>query len=301
MSKPYDATLKAMLETSPADWPRFLGVTATSVELLDADVSTVTAATDKVLRLRSAEGDRIQHLDFQAGPDAAIPRRAHGYSALLEERHQLPVDTAVILLSRRANLTAINGLYQRSLPGESEPYLRFRYRVIRVWELPVEPLLQGGVGLLPLSPISAVPRRELPGVIARMKQRLEQETTPVAGAELWTATKLLMGLCYEPALVNLLLQGVMTMKESSTYREIVEEGIVKGEQQGRLGEARRMLVRIGTSHFKAAPREAEQAALDAILDVEKFEEMGDRMLQCRSWAELLGIAETPPRSRKKRS
>src|SRR5579864_3977112 len=84
MSKPYEATLKAMLEASPADWPRLAGLRVGRAEVIDADVSTVTAATDKVLRL-SGGLEAIMSLDFQAGPDADLPRRVHGYNALLEE------------------------------------------------------------------------------------------------------------------------------------------------------------------------------------------------------------------------
>src|SRR5215831_3643090 len=102
MSKPYDAIPKALLDIHPADWPAFLGVSARKVEIVDADVSTVTAATDKVLLVRSDEGDRIQHFDFQSGPDASLPRRSHGYSAVLEARHGLPVEGVVFLLRPEA-------------------------------------------------------------------------------------------------------------------------------------------------------------------------------------------------------
>src|SRR5205823_1836536 len=122
VSKPFDATPKGLIEIRPADWPAFLGVTARAVEVADADVSTVTAAADKVLIVRADEGDRVQHLDFQSGPDASVPRRTHGYSALLEDRHLLPVESVVVLLRPEANLSAINGLYERRLPGVAEPY-----------------------------------------------------------------------------------------------------------------------------------------------------------------------------------
>jgi hypothetical protein len=71
MSKPFDATPKALLELRPADWPAFLAVAVRTVELVDAHVPTVTAATDKVLLVRADEGDRIQHFDFQSGADAS--------------------------------------------------------------------------------------------------------------------------------------------------------------------------------------------------------------------------------------
>jgi hypothetical protein len=78
------------------------GVPARTVEFVDADVFTVTAAADKVLPVRADQGDRVQHFDFQAGPDASLPRRIHGYSALPEDRHGLPVDSVVVLLRPEA-------------------------------------------------------------------------------------------------------------------------------------------------------------------------------------------------------
>jgi hypothetical protein len=137
MSKPYDAALKAMLEVAPADWPHLAGFPAERAEVIDADVSTVTAATDKVIRLRSPAAG-IMHFDFQAGPDASLPRRVHGYNALLEDRHELPVHSVVLLLRPEAQLRTITGVYERSFPGGHPPYLVFRYQLIRVWELPVE-------------------------------------------------------------------------------------------------------------------------------------------------------------------
>jgi hypothetical protein len=114
------------------------------------------------------------HFDFRAGPDASLPRRTHGYNALLEDRHELLVHSVVVLLRPEANLRTITGVYERRFPDADAPYLTFRYQVIRVWQLPVEPLLAGGPGTLPLAPISAVGEADLPGVIRRMKERLSE-------------------------------------------------------------------------------------------------------------------------------
>ena len=84
---------------------------------VNADVSTVTAAADKVLHVYTNQGDFLQHIDFQSGPDASLPRRSHCYNALLEERHELPVESVVVLMRPEANLKAINGLYRRWVPG----------------------------------------------------------------------------------------------------------------------------------------------------------------------------------------
>lgn len=123
------------------------------------------------------------HVDFQAGPDRTLPRRLHGYNGLLEDRHDLLVWSVAVLLRPQANLSTINGLYERGFPGE-RPYLRFEYQVIRVWELPPDLLLKGGLGTLPLAPISAVTGDQLPGVIERMKRRVRRELPPPQAAKL---------------------------------------------------------------------------------------------------------------------
>ena len=71
-----------------------------------------------------------------------------------------------------------------------------RYDVIRVWELPVEMLLSGGLGTLALAPISNVSENEVRSVIARMKERLSGPKPPRHAADVWAATYVLLGLHY---------------------------------------------------------------------------------------------------------
>lgn len=51
--------------------------------------------------------------------------------------------------------------YTRQFPGEPA-YLHMDFRVIRVWQEPVETFLSSGVGLLPLAPLTNVSREALP-------------------------------------------------------------------------------------------------------------------------------------------
>jgi predicted transposase YdaD len=292
MSKPFDATFKDLLQMAPLEWAAFVGVAGRSVKLVDADVSTVTAAADKVMLVRADEGDRIQHFDFQSGPDASLPRRSHFYSTLLEERHGLPVDTVVVLARPEANLKALNGLYERRLPGESEPYLQFRYRVIRLWELPVEPVLKAGLTVLPVAPICAVQQNELPAVIKRMKERLDGgETDEATGGKLWTATNILLGLRWEKGLGEQLLQGVRGMKESVTYQAIVDEG--------RFEEARNAIRIAGEEKFNTPPPPHVQTALENILDLQQLHGLVKRILHVGSWEELIPPAAPPTPTKEK--
>jgi predicted transposase YdaD len=292
MSKPYDATLKELLERAPEDWLRLAGFPVAPCELVDADVSTVTAASDKVLLVRDSP-PWLCDLNFQRGPDASLPRRMHLYSVVLGGRHELEVRSVAVLLAREANLAVINGVYCRQFPGE-EPYDVFRYHVIRVWELPVEPLLTGGLGTLPLAPISNVAEADLPGVIERIKQRLKGPRAPKWKDRLWTGIYVLMGLRYHRSVVNRLLQGVTEMEESDTYQAIIEKGELK--------EARKLLRRVGRKQL-GEPSTRVSVALDALTNLEQIEHLIERVAGrangVNSWEDLLGLSKPSPRRRKK--
>ncbi|MBY0526903.1 MAG: DUF4351 domain-containing protein [Gemmataceae bacterium] len=137
-----------------------------------------------------------------------------------------------------------------------------------------------------------VQEAELPAVIAQMKQRLDREATRSEATELWSAAYVLMGMRYADALIQTLLQGVIAMEESVTYQKVIR----KGEAQGALSEARKMLLLQGRSRFGEPPPEAI-AALDTLADISQLEELGVRLLQASSWQGLLGLPEPGRRTR----
>jgi predicted transposase YdaD len=137
-------------------------------------------------------------------------------------------------------------------------------------------------------------------VIAQVKQRLDREKKKNRRGELWSAVYLLMGLRYERALIQTLLQGVRDMKESVTYQAIIEEGEARGEAKGKAegeaSEARKILLLQGRKRFGDPPAEAA-AALEGLTDVSKLEELSVRLLQASSWQELLGLKGAGRRAR----
>jgi hypothetical protein len=183
-------------------------------------------------------------------------------------------------------LSNLTGVYERGFSGEP-PYLRFLYQVNRVWQLPVETLLSGGLGTLPLAPISAVARSEVPAVIERMKERLRGRSEQALAKDLWTATYILLGMRYDRAFAKQLLRGVMTMEESTTYQAILEEGALR--------QARKTLIRLGQKRFQETPA-AVKVAIAAITDPERLDELSVRVYDVASWQELLGLPEPTRRS-----
>jgi len=72
------------------------------------------------------------------------------------------------------------------------------------------------------------------------------------------------------------------MKESVTYQKILREG----RTEGRAEEAKRILKRLGSRRF-GKPDAHIEAALDAIADLERLEQLSDRVLEVTGWEELL--------------
>jgi predicted transposase YdaD len=182
-----------------------------------------------------------------------------------------------VLLRPEADSPRLTGSFERTFPGQ-EPISLLRYRVIRVWQLPVESLLTGGLGTLPLAPVSDVSEARVPEVIRRMKERLSLERRGRLAKDLWAVTYVLLGLRYSDAFANLLFQEVLGMEESTTYQAIIKKG--------RLSGVREVLFRLGRKRFGPAD-DATEAALNAIDDVQQLQELSERVYEVGSWQELL--------------
>jgi predicted transposase YdaD len=285
MPHPYDASTKYLLQTRLADWLPLSGRTTTAeLQVIDADLATVTAAADRVLRV-CEDPPWLLHLELQSSRDPDLLLNLPAHNILLERRHGALVRTVVVLLRKSADWSELTGTFQREFPGEP-PYLVFRYGVVRVWQLPAEMFLSGGMGILPLAPLSAVAEAELPGVIRRMDQRIRAEATADEAGTLWTAADVLMGLRYPRQLVAQLLQGVHGMKESVTYQAIVEEGKVEGKAEGKVEARQEVLLQLGRKKFGVLDPSSEMA-LRGITDPDRLTRLIDALLDVSSWKELL--------------
>ncbi len=289
MPGPVDNVLKYLTELSPQDWVARGGWPAAAATVIDADIATISGAADKVIRVEGAP-DWLLSVDFQSGHDspAKLPDLLL-YNSALFKRHGLPVRTLLVVMHPRADSPQLTGLYERGFPGEPADVV-FRYHVLRVWQVPPERWLAGGLGLVPLAPLADAPPEELPAVIEKMKRRLARETRRDR-ATAWSAAAILMGAFYEKTLIKQLLEGVANMEESVIYQEILQKGIAKGlregRSEGRAEEARSILLIQGRRRFGEPSAEAV-AAVNALTDVQKLEELSVRLLEATSWEELLG-------------
>jgi len=294
MSKPFDATLKELIDNNPDDWVRLsarsLGLpNGIKAEAINADLSTVSPQADKLFRL-SGPVDALLHLEIQSSWDATLPDRALVYSVFAEHRLGLPVYTVVVLLHARAQSRQLTGELQRRY-ADGREYLTFRYSIMRVWELSVDELMSGGIGTLPLALLTDEAARDPEAAVKRFEQRVEQEAGDAKRqAQVESTAFILMGLRFDKALVTSLFREVVQMKDSSTYQHILQEGMAegleKGLSQGLVEGMHQMLVMSGEARWGAI-MPAQQSAPEAITDTDRLKRMGKRLIEASNWDELL--------------
>ena len=225
----FDVSAKELVWDDPAAWLDRLEIGPPGpVEVIDSDITALTAAADKVIRVGGPE-PYLVNVELQSSHQTDLAETIWFRQAALFHRHRLPVLTVLVLLRREANSPSLTGSFEINMP---DGWLtnRYNYRVIRLWGEDPEPYLTAGVNLVPLAPLANVAEPALPGLVERMAARINAEPRP-RSVKLWTATYLLMGLCYSEELVSRLLEGVHNMQESTTYQAILREGLKKGSKK----------------------------------------------------------------------
>jgi predicted transposase YdaD len=237
LSKPYDSTAKDLLEADPPAWLALIGIDPPGpVRVVDSDLATITAAADKVL-LVEGPTPFLVHYEFQASRDPTFPHRLLWYNVLLGYRHKMPVVTVVVLMRPLADMPGLDGRTNLVLP-DGQIYHSFAYRVVRVWEEPVDDVLAGPLGTIPLAPISAIDPEQLPEILSRLCQRLQEEPDRSRTSHLLSAARILMGLRFPAPVITELFEGVLAMFHGLEESSVIQAWLAEGEAVGRAkGEA----------------------------------------------------------------
>ena len=286
MPMPFDATLKDLVQSYLPDYVHQLELTDLGpLTPLNVDLSTISAATDIVL----GHGDppqTIVDLNFQASRDKDLAARVLMYNGLLYHRFHAPVHSLIVLLRPEADDRELTGRLRYQVRSRKSK-MDFTYEVVRLWQWPVNRLLEGGLGAIPLATLGKFPGKvsaetALAQVVSRVFERLSREAPPAMSAKLLTASYVLSGLRVSKQVAKKVFQGVQAMKESTTYQGIVEEG----REEGRIDEARKIILRQGKKKF-GKPTAAIVTVIEGTDDLDRLERLSDRLLTASSWQDLL--------------
>jgi predicted transposase YdaD len=283
MHKPYDITMKMLMEQEPVAWLRRFGIEPDGpVSVVESEVSTITSEVDKVFKIDGAE-PYLVHIENQTSPDPDMPWRMNRYNVLVAKDGEYPVLSVLVLLRRSAEAKDLTGVHERKVPGFGLVSL-FNYPIVRVWELDVESILNGELSLLPLAPLADVAEESIPDVFRRIDERVMRETETPTACMIMVSTLLLAGMRLERDQILDMMRRFSSMnllQESSFYQMLLEEG----EKKGRIKEAREMLLGLVEARFGAVDASFRQA-IEAIDDLETLKRMGKKVITVSNPQEL---------------
>ena len=216
-----DNISKFLIEQYSADFAAWLlgeSMTLTTINPTELNVEPIRA--DSVMLLQSSQV--ILHTEFQTVNDETMPFRMADYYLRLKRKFpKRNIQQVVIYLKP----TGSNLVRQTSYVT---PVMTHEFRVIRLWEEPVEVFLSTP-GLLPYAVLSQATDKER--VLAQVVKELEQITDQREKSNLAAATSILAGLQLNEQTIRQLMRSPV-MRESTMYQSILREGEERGLEQG---------------------------------------------------------------------
>jgi hypothetical protein len=280
VSKPFDATLNALIDAHADDWAAFLaarvGLPPGPVTPIDTDLS-VTHQADRLFRVDGPE-PAVLHLELESSGRLGIPTELLRYNVAAHGVTGLPVLSVLVLLRPKATASDLSG--ELELRATGRVYLTFRYTVVRLWQEAMEPLLNAGVGLAPLAMLTNEAEADLPAAFHRFHERLRQpDVTDTVREKLLGSTFVLGGLRYaEDRLLELYMSLHNILEDSTTYQGIMRRGEARGRQNTLLAMARKKF---------GPPTPQAEATLRSVTDPSRLERMAERIFDATGWDDLL--------------
>ncbi|MBD2411241.1 transposase [Nostoc calcicola FACHB-389] len=227
MSKPADISTKRLISLEPDNWVKWVTQIPDVIvgEILNSEFQWLSRQSDVLIRVQSPEYGKfliVNELQLRYKPE--MPRRMRAYTALAEEKYNLPAYPVLINILKGSN-TEIPTTYTSNIAG-----LRATqdYRVINLWEVDVNTVFETPLpSLIPFVPIlkggenEVIIREALQ--ILRADEQLNQLETVLA----FFATFVI-----ESALVQEIMRWDMAvLRESPWYQEILREGEARGRRE----------------------------------------------------------------------
>ncbi|MDS3861790.1 Rpn family recombination-promoting nuclease/putative transposase [Thermosynechococcaceae cyanobacterium BACA0444] len=289
----HDNLCKSLVESNPRPFVTWLlgqSVRNSQITILKTELSVEPIRADFVSFLDI--GSQILHLEFQTQADAEMPLRMLDYYTRLYRQYRRPVKQIVLFLRATTSPQAQVNTF------ETENTIH-RYQVIRLWEVEASDLLPFPT----LWPLAILAKSENPErLLAEVAQRLESLERQDERLSLTTYTYLLGGLKFRKEMLKQLLREEI-MRESVTYRELVEtseqrgrqEGVLQGMQRGRQ-EGRQegeVLLTLRLLQHKFGPQSQEISQQIRNLSISQLENLAESLLDFQTAADLTNWLEQP--------
>ncbi len=268
----FDNISKFLIEeysTDFSDWLLGTPIALKTVSPSELNVEPIRA--DSVI-LMSAP-DILLHTEFQTAPIKNMPFRMADYYLRLQRKfpRQQIVQIVIYLKKTQSELVQQNEY--------KTPEMTHRFRVIRLWEQPVEKFLTTP-GLLPYAVLSQAQDKEQ--ILAQVVAQIEKLPPNRQQQNLTAAVEILAGLELTAETIEQLMRN-QGMQESVIYQKILREGEQRGRTEGRTEaqqQEKAFVLRLLTKKVgNLIP--PIQSQLDS-LSIEQLEALGEALLDFTS-------------------
>lgn len=226
--------------------------------------------------------DVILHTEFQTISDETMPFRMADYYLRLKRKFPERDIQQVVIYLKKTNSNLVRQTQYQT------PVMNHQFRVIRLWEEPLEIFLSTP-GLLPYAVLSRASDKQ--SVLTQVVRELEQISDPREQSNLVAATSILAGLQLDERTIRQLIRSPV-MRESTMYQSILREGRAEGLEQGleqgliqgRTVEGRALVLKLLTR--KLGSLSIEVTAKVSALSLEELENLGEVLLDFTTVADL---------------
>ena len=264
MSKPADTSAKKLISLAPDNWVQWV----TNIpdiqagEILSGEFQWISRENDVLIRARSPEyGNFLVLNELQLRYNSKMPRRMRSYTALAEEKYELPTYPVLVNILPTSDVE-IPTSFTSNLGG-----LRAiqDYRVINLWEVDVNiPFQQSLPSLLPFVPILKGGDNE-----STIKEALQLLREDENLNQLETVLAFFATFVLESAVVREIMRWDMAvLRESPWYQEILREGEARGEARGIVSSIRTILqAKFGQQGLELMPQVSRISNLEQLQSI----------------------------------
>jgi predicted transposase YdaD len=236
MVKPADIGGKRLISLEPNSWVKWVTQSAdvTSLEILDPEFQWISRQNDALIKAYSpADGEFLIPNELQLRYTNKMPRRMRAYTALAEEKYNLPAYPVLVNILPPSSTITVSDRFDSTFRGLQA---RQDFKVINIWEIDAEMVFERSLSaLLPLVPV--MNGGDDLKLVQRACNLLRQDPNL---SELDQLLAFFAKFVFSTeAILDILRWDMTVLRESPWYQEIQHEG----ELLGRTDEARSLVLR----------------------------------------------------------
>jgi predicted transposase YdaD len=275
-----DNAFKVMFEKRPEQFLARILPEAVLLQVLPTELPRESLYVDALLRIQYHSKVYIVHVEVQTAADATMPGRILQYIGLTWMREKIAVLPIIIYL-----FPASTPDTSWQMEGPDGPVVTLHYRVMKLWEEPVEEWLAAGQQ----APLIFTPllKGATIGSVGEAVTQIEQIPDPAERGNALNYLVLFAIRTFGRDTVHTYLKEHAMMNsfitESEWYQEILQRGKLEGAEEGE----QRMVQRALEGRFGTVPQDildalagADEATLEAIvlhITTDSIEQVRERL------------------------